>query len=134
MADERVEPVWLTRVALDAIHTDQIREHGGLFGVRDENALESALNRPRNKWLYDRSADLPTLAAAYAFGLALNHPYYDGNKRLALLAMLTFLAINGHDIDASDDEVLTAMLALAGGRLGESDLAVWVLNHARSVK
>jgi death on curing protein len=129
MPDEPIEPIWLTRVVLDAIHIDQIREHGGLFGVRDENALESALHRPRHTWLYDRTADLATLAAAYAFGLAMNHPYYDGNKRVALLAMLAFLAINGHDIEASDDEVLTTMLALAGGRLAESDLAVWIRAH-----
>jgi death-on-curing protein len=120
------EPTWLTRVVLDAVHTDQVREHGGLFGVRDETALESALARPRHKWFYDRSTDLSALAAAYAFAISANHPYCDGNKRAALLAMLTFLSVNGHDLDASDEEVLTTMLALAAGRLAEQDLAGWI--------
>jgi death-on-curing protein len=91
--------------------------------------VSTALYRPRHKWLYDQPTDLPALAAAYAFGLAMNHPYHDGNKRIALLAMLTFLAINGHDIDARDDEVLTTMLALAGGRITEPDLAAWIRDH-----
>jgi death on curing protein len=126
MAPRPAEPAWLTRVVVDAIHTDQIHEHGGLPGLRDENALESALTRPRQKWLYEQSADLASLGAAYGFGLARNHPYTDGNKRVALVAMLTFLAINGRDIDAADDDVLTAMLTLASGRLTESGLADWL--------
>jgi death on curing protein len=134
MTDEAAEPVWLTRLVLDAIHTDQIHEHGGVFGIRDESALESALNRPRHKWFYDRTTDLATLAAAYAFGLARNHPYNDGNKRVALLAMMTFLAVNGHDVDAADHEVLTTMLALAAGRFTESDLAVWVRDHTSPLR
>ena len=118
--------MWLARVVVDAIHTDQIREHGGLFGLRDENGLESALTRARHKWLYQRRTDLASLGAAYAFGLARNHPYNDGNKRVALVAMLTFLAINGQDVDADDDDVLTTMLALAAGRLTEPELAAWL--------
>src|SRR6188508_1304662 len=95
MAKRRREPHWLTRVAIDAIHDDQVREHGGLPGVRDENALESALARPQQKHTYDPGIDLAGLAAAYAFGLARNHPYRDGNKRIAFLALVTFLGING---------------------------------------
>ena len=120
------EPAWLTRVVVDAIHTDQIREHGGLAGLRDENGLESALARPRHKWLYDSPADLVTLGAAYAFGLARNHPDHDGNKRVALLAMLTFLAINGHDVHAEDDDVLTTVIAVAAGHMTEAGLAAWL--------
>ena len=126
MASRPTEPTWLTRVVVDAIHTDQIREHGGLPGLRDENALESALTRPRQKWLYEQSADLASLGAAYGFGLTRNHPYTDGNKRVALVTMLTLLAINGRDIDAAEDDVLTAMLTLAAGRLTESGLADWL--------
>jgi death-on-curing protein len=120
------EPQWLSRTVVDAIHTDQIREHGGLFGIRDVNALEAALARPRQKWTYDRDADLAVLTAAYGFALAKNHPYNDGNKRVALLAMLTFLAVNGQDIDADQDDVLATMLALAAGRITERTLAAWL--------
>ncbi|NIP87774.1 MAG: type II toxin-antitoxin system death-on-curing family toxin, partial [Gammaproteobacteria bacterium] len=74
----------------DAIHRDQLRQHGGVPGVRDENALESALARPRNKWAYDPDADLAALAAAYGYGLATNHGYNDGNKRIAFMAMYVF--------------------------------------------
>ena len=126
MTAEPAEPTWLTRVIVDAIHTDQLREHGGLLGLRDENGLESALARPRHKWLYEPPADLASLGAAYAFGLAKNHPYHDGNKRVALVAMLAFLAINGQDVEADDDDVLTTMLALAAGHLTESELAGWL--------
>jgi death-on-curing protein len=120
------EPQWLTRVVVDAIHADQIREHGGLPGLRDENGLEAALTRARHKWRYEKTTDLASLGAAYGFGVARNHPFVDGNKRVSLLAMLTFLAINGHDLDADDRDVLTTMLDLAAGRLGEADLAAWV--------
>jgi death-on-curing protein len=126
MASRPIEPSWLTRLIVDAIHTDQIREHGGLLGLRDENGLESALTRARHKWHFDQVTDLASLGAAYGFGLARNHPYTDGNKRVALVAMLTFLAINGQDLDARDDDVLTTMLALAAGRLTEPELAAWL--------
>lgn len=126
MPAHTAEPLWLHRTVIDAIHTDQIREHGGLLGLRDENGLESALARPRHKWRYGRATDLASLGAAYAFAFARNHPYNDGNKRVALLAMLTFLAINGLDVKADDDDVLTTMLALAAGRMTESELAAWL--------
>jgi death-on-curing protein len=122
----RTEPAWLPRIVVDAIHTDQVREHGGLLGLRDENALESALARPRHLWLYEDTSDLASLASAYAFGLARNHPYNDGNKRVALVAMLTFLAINHRDVDAADDDVLATMLDLAAGRTTEPELAAWI--------
>lgn len=134
MTAQLAEPTWLTRVIVDAIHTDQIREHGGLLGLRDENGLESALARPRHKWLYERPTDLATLGAVYAFGLAKNHPYLDGNKRVALVAMLTFLAINGHDVEAADDDVLTTMLALAAGHIAEAELAAWLRVRMLSIK
>ncbi|HXG44716.1 MAG TPA: type II toxin-antitoxin system death-on-curing family toxin [Gemmatimonadales bacterium] len=125
------EPRWVERVVVDAIHLGQIREHGGLRGVRDENALESALARPRHKWQYDEVADLPALAAAYGFGLCRNHPYRDGNKRVAFVVMVVFLELNGLVFDATEAEVVTTMLALADSRLSESDLAEWLRGHTR---
>ena len=82
MAKRRREPTWLSRTVVDAIHADQLREHGGLTGVRDDNLLESALARPRQTWRYATATDVPVLAAAYAFGLVKSHPYRDGNKRI----------------------------------------------------
>ena len=126
----RSEPHWLSRLVVDAIHTDQLREHGGLPGVRDENALESALARPEQKWHYADRTDMSTLAAAYAFGLVQNHPYRDGNKRIGFLAMVTFLGVNGHDFSAADAEVVTEFLALADGRVSEEALAGWIRRHS----
>lgn len=129
MAKRRFEPRWLSRVVIDAIHSDQLREHGGLPGVRDENVLESALARPRQKWHYADATDVSTLAAAYAFGLVKNHPYRDGNKRIGFLAMATFLGINGHQLKATDAEVVAEILGLADGRVSEDELAAWIRQH-----
>jgi death on curing protein len=123
------EPRWVPRLVLEAVHVDQLREHGGLSGLRDENALESALARPRQKWAYDQDADLAMLAAAYGFGIAKSHPYQDGNKRTAFLAMAIFLGLNGYEIEATEAEVVTVMLALAAGHLSESQLADWLREH-----
>jgi death on curing protein len=124
------EPQWLSRIVVDAIHNDQLREHGGLPGLRDENALESALARGRQKWHYSESTDLATLAAAYSFGLVKNHPYRDGNKRIGFLAMITLLGMNGRDLRASDAEVVTEIVALADGSVSEKQLAVWIRGHS----
>lgn len=131
MAKSSSEPKWLTRIVVDAIHNDQLREHGGLPGLRDENVLESALARPRQKWHYSETADLATLAAAYGFGLVKNHPYRDGNKRIGFLALVTFLGINGQDLRATDAEVVTEIVALADGSVSEDDLAEWIRRHSR---
>ncbi len=125
------EPRWLARLVLDAIHADQLREHGGLPGVRDENVLESALARPRQKWHYAEHSDVPELAAAYAFGLVRNHPYRDGNKRIGFLAMVTFLGVNGYAFDATDADVVTRFVALAAGDVSEDQLAAWVRECSR---
>jgi death-on-curing protein len=122
----RPEPKWLSRIVVDAIHHDQLREHGGLPGVRDENALESALVGPQQKWHYSDRTDVPMLAGAYAFGLVQNHPYRDGNKRIGFLALVTFLGVNGYDFSATEAEVVTEILALADGRVSEEALADWV--------
>jgi death-on-curing protein len=129
VARRRKEPLWPDRVAIDAIHIEQVREHGGLAGLRNENALESALARPQQKWHYRAGADLAAIAAAYGFGLARNHPYQDGNKRIAFLALATFLGLNGYELQATDSEVVTTIVALAAGRVSEDELAEWVRTH-----
>ena len=134
MAKRPSEPQWLTRVVVDAIHNDQLREHGGLPGIRDENVLESALARPQQKWHYAGKADVASLAAAYGFGLVKNHPYRDGNKRIGFLAIVTFLGINGHDLEAADSEVIAEMLALASGSVSEEELADWIRQHGATRK
>jgi death-on-curing protein len=134
VAKRSPEPRWLSRVAVDAIHNDQLREHGGLPGIRDENVLESALARPQHKWHYAEDTDLATLAAAYGFGLVKNHPYRDGNKRIGLLAIATFLGINGYDLRATDADVVTQILALAASRVSEAELADWIRTHSTKRK
>jgi death on curing protein len=130
VAKRPAEPRWLSRVAVEAIQTEQLREHGGLPGVRDETALESALARPRQKWHDAGNADVAALAAAYGFGLVRNHPYRDGNRRIGFLSIVTFLGMNDHDLDATDAEVISEMVALAGGRVSEEELADWIRRHS----
>lgn len=114
------------------MHADQLRQHGGLAGVRDENVLESALARAQQKWSYGGERDLTVLAAAYGFGLVRNHPYRDGNKRVGFLALATFLGINGHELHASDEDVVMTMLSLADGTLSEVELAEWIRGHLKA--
>lgn len=111
-----------------AVHAEQLAEHGGGEGVRGAGALESAMARPRNLSQYDDS-DVAVLAAAYAFGIARNHPFVDGNKRTAAVVAETFLALNGHSLDATDAELVVAILALAAGELSEAELAHWFREH-----
>lgn len=122
--------MWLTRLVLDAVHHDQLREHGGLPGIRDENLLESALARPRQKRHYTDRTDVQMLAAAYAYGLVQNHPYRDGNKRIGFLAMVTFLGVNGYDFSATEAEVVTEILGVAAGGVPEDALVEWVRRHS----
>ncbi len=117
---------WVPRLVVDATHLDQLREHGGLPGIRDEHALEAALARAQQKAHYEPDSDLATLAAAYAFGLAKAHPFTDGNKRTAFLTAVIFLGLNGKDLDATEAEVVQAMTALAAGSLTEVALAKWI--------
>jgi death-on-curing protein len=117
---------WVPRLVVDSAHLDQLREHGGLPGIRDENALEAALARPRQKAHYEPDSDLATLAAAYAFGLAKAHPFNDGNKRTAFLTAVIFLGLNGKDLAATEAEVVQAMTALAAGSLTEAAMAKWI--------
>lgn len=123
------EPRWLAIVHVLAIHSDQIQSHGGSLGLRDRGLLESALQRPRHRLHYDEGADLPALAAAYGFGLAKNHPFVDGNKRVAFQAMYLFLGLNGLRIEAPEEEVVALVLSLASGQLEEPELADWLRQH-----
>lgn len=128
------EPVWLDRMILEAIHAEQIREHGGSFGLRDEGLLESALARPRQKWSYGSDPDLASLAAAYGFGLCKNHPFVDGNKRASLMAIFVFLDLNGFDLDAPEPEAVEMITSVASGTTGEEDLAHWVRSRIRPLR
>ena len=119
------EWVWVeTRDAL-VIHEMQLSEHGGAEGIRDRGLLESALARPQNLAAYG-DPDVAALAAAYAFGIAKNHPFVDGNKRTALVVLEFFLALNGHTLAADDVQCVLTILALADGSLPETDLAEWI--------
>ena len=120
---------WVERLVVEAVHLDLVREHGGLPGLRDEDALESALVRPRQRHAYGEDPDLSRLAAALGFGLARNHPFHDGNKRIAFVAMGVFLGLNGFAIEAPEADVVTTMLRLAAGETSEEDLAEWVRTH-----
>lgn len=123
------EPRWVIRVVVDAIQTDMLLTHGGMPGLRDENLLESALARPKQLLSYEPDADLAALAAAYGYGLARNHPYNDGNKRVAFVVMAVFLGLNGLDITASEADVVTTIVALAAGKIDEETLADWLRLH-----
>lgn len=119
------EPTWLPTELVIAIHEEQLRQFGGPPGIRDLGALESALGRAVNRFHYDKS-DLPALAAAYAFGIAKNHAFVDGNKRTAWLAIITFLGLNNVDFVVPEPEAVVIMLALAAGEVDEDGLARWI--------
>lgn len=125
---KRAEPVWLEAEVSLAIHDRQLTEHGGGAGVRDAGMLESALARPMNRWAYGED-DLCALAAAYAFGIARNHPFVDGNKRTAWVLARLFLKLNGVAIFFQPDEAIRAVLALAAGELSQDGLADWFRQH-----
>src|SRR5215467_5438871 len=119
--------IWIGKTLALAIHERQLAEHGGQGGVRDEALLESALARPQQLHAYgDPAPDLCDVAAALAYGLARNHPFLDGNKRTAHVAYRTFLALNGAELVATDEEKYVVMLALAEGKLAEHDFATWL--------
>ena len=122
------EPEWLTPVMVVAIHDEQLAIHGGSGGLRDAALLESALDRPRNKWAYEQ-AGLPELAAAYGYGIAKNHPFVDGNKRTSLLAIYTFLGLNAVDFRVPEVEAAAMIISLAAGEISEENLARWLRDN-----
>lgn len=123
------EPEWLESDAVVQLHDMSVANHGGLHGVRDAGALASALARPQNKWSYGEE-DLIMLAAAYGFGLARNHAFADGNKRIAYIATELFLDLNGWAIEATDADKIQTFLALAAGEIDEDGLAAWLRERA----
>jgi death-on-curing protein len=125
---DRNEPVWLDAEVALAIHDRQLAEHGGASGVRDAGALESALARARNRWAYGED-DLSALGAAYAFGVARNHPFADGNKRTAWVLARLFLKLNAVELAFEANDAIRTVLALAAGELSEDELADWFRQH-----
>ncbi len=121
---------WLSADVLLAVHEEQLAEHGGAAGVRDLGLFESALARPQNVAAYG-NPDAADLAASYGVGLAKNHPFIDGNKRTAFVAVELFLALNGHDLVADDADCVLTMLAVAAGSLDEAGFAAWLRTHSR---
>lgn len=126
------EPLWLRRDWLDALHFQQLKRFGGLYGIRDEGAIESALGRPVNQWAYGQAEDVAALAAAYGFGLCRGHGYSDGNKRIAFMAMAVFLDVNDWALEAPEPEVVVTMLGVATGEISEADLATWLREHIQA--
>lgn len=125
------EPLWLREDVIRAIHKRLLAEHGGAEGVREHDLLASALARPKALWHYGKPRPtLPELAAAYAFGIARNHPLIDGNKRTAFVACRLFLMLNGQDLKASREKKLAVFMALANGSLSQEQLALWIREHA----
>jgi death-on-curing protein len=122
------EPRWLDTTIIIDVHAEQLALFGGPEGVRDMGLLESALGRPINKFAYGES-DFAALAAAYAFGIARNHPFVDGNKRAAFAAIIVFLGLNGIDFDVPSEAATAMILSLASGEVGEEGLARWISDH-----
>ena len=121
--------IWIDPAAIVAIHNEQLAEHGGGEGLRDAGLLDSALNRPLNLATYGEP-DVAALAASYAVGLAKNHPFVDGNKRTAFVAMELFLALNGRTLTAGDAECVVTMLSVAAGEIDEATLSDWIRQNS----
>jgi death-on-curing protein len=117
--------VWLSRQLILAVHDEQLAEHGGALGLRDEGLLDSALARPLNRAGYGEP-DIAELAALYGIAIALNHPFLDGNKRTAYVALETFLVLNGCRFPVSDAEAVVMTLAMASGEIGDAEFTDWV--------
>ena len=126
------EPIWVRDDVVLAIHRRQLAEHGGAEGIRDAGLLASALARPKNRLAYSGDKpDLAALAASYAYGIAKNHAFLDGNKRVAFVVCRVFLRLNGYDMEASQVEKYLTFINLAAGRVTEEDLAAWIRDRLR---
>jgi death-on-curing protein len=128
-----IAPVWVSRQALELLHSESIAEHGGADGLRDEGLLESALARPQNLHAYEGVADVARLAASYCFGLAKNHAFVDGNKRAAFIAAGLFLRLNGWRLRADQTQATLIILSVASGAMKEKDLAEWIRRYSVQV-
>lgn len=120
------EPIWLEKQAIITLHDRSLALHGGPSGIRDEGLLESALQRPMNRFFYEGETSTATLAATYAVGVASNHPFVDGNKRAAYQALILFLALNDAPLKADKSDAINIMLAVAAGQIGIDVLARWI--------
>ena len=128
------DPIWISVELAIAIHKRQLAEHGGADGVRDMGLLESAISRPRHLFAYEQpTPSIPALAAAYAFGIARNHAFIDGNKRTAYVVCRTFLVLNGFDLTATKEQRYQMFLDLAAGSISQEQLTVWLLSHSTTL-
>jgi len=127
-----LEPEWLLKEVVQSFHDQQLREHGGGHGMRDQSMLDSALNKPIQMWHYQEpKPDIPTLAGAYAFGLANNHPYVDGNKRTAAIACEVFLLLNGYGFTVGEAEKYPHYIALASGEHTQESFTIWLIENTQ---
>lgn len=126
------EPIWLEQEAIIALHDRSLALHGGPSGIRDPGLLDSALQRPLNRFHYEGETDLAVLAATYAVGIASNHPFIDGNKRAAYQALILFLALNGRPLVADKVDAIQTMLAVAAGDMDIESLTRWVRTNSSS--
>jgi death on curing protein len=124
------EPLWLDREDCLGIHEMMLSQHGGLSGVRDEGLLLSAIAKPQNHFA-DGSESLPMMAASYAAGIVLNHPFLDGNKRTGFMAAATFLELSGLELTASEESAVQQTVGLASGQLSEEAYAIWLVANCR---
>jgi death-on-curing protein len=127
------EIVWVLDEVVLAIHDEQLATHGGLSGVRDRGLVDSALARPRNLAAYEACDDVARLAAAYAYGIARNHGFADGNKRTALVTADLFLMLNGYELVSSPVENVLTVLSIADGSLSEEELTSWIRKNIKSL-
>jgi death-on-curing protein len=127
------DPIWVLKASVLASHSEQLAEHGGSDGIRDEGLLDSALAKPLNVFAYGENVDLFTLAASYAFGIARNHAFIDGNKRTANVVSEGFLYLNGWRIMTSKEDKYFTFLHLADGSLSEEEMAAWFRAHAVAI-
>jgi death-on-curing protein len=125
------KPVWVEKEALVLLHAKSLARFGGAEGLRDEGLLDSALARPQNASHYKDEQDVAALAAAYAFGLARNHPFVDGNKRAAFMSVGLFLGGNGWELNAEPVDTIKAVFALAAGEIGKKEFAAWLRLHIK---
>lgn len=132
MTAKAVQWVWVSSKVLHAVHDEQLAEHGGGTGVRDAGLFDSAVNRPQQLAHY-ATPDVAELAASYGYGISRNHPFIDGNKRTAFVALEMFLILNGYELLADDADCVLTMLAVAAGDISEADLTEWVRNRIQTV-
>jgi death-on-curing protein len=125
--------VWLDCEVVRILQSGTLANHGGGPGTRDASELERTVKGPITKWNHNPAADLAELGAAYGFGLARNHPFVDGNKRIAFIATALFLRLNGYRLSSDPLDEIQTMMGLAAGELGEEEFAVWIRNHTKSI-